>query len=136
MEEKHKNPDRGPDKRDGVRVKKNLIIRYAENIDAYQKKWDETIIRDISVSGISISESKNIPVGTELILLFKIPSSPYQWFEVKGKIVKVDKLKTIRNDLVSNTNIVGIAFIDLTDEQKVTIKEYVDWFLSKSGGEK
>jgi len=136
MEENNMNPDHGQEKRDGVRVKKNLIVRYALNSDLQEKKWDETIIRDISVSGISINESKDFPVGTELILLFRIPARPLDWFEVKGKIVKVNKLKTSRDDSISGINIAGVAFIDLTEEQKGVIKEYIDWFLSKSGGKK
>ena len=132
MEEKKKSEE----KRCAERVQKNLLIQFSFDDIGPGRKWDVSAIKDISEKGVSFSASDKYAEGTTVHMLIKIPLRPFEWFEVTGKLISVADFRgeTRVDDL--HTYIIRVAFLDLQDEQKSLIHDYVSWCISKSGGAK
>jgi len=125
------------EKRQAPRIKKLLVAHYSVPAADNIKSWDVSTVWDISEKGICISTREDLAIGTELDLLIKIPFRPFEWLEAKGKVVTAAAdLKTILDKCKSEASIARVAFVDLSEEQKTLIRQYVEWFLSKYGGEK
>ncbi len=119
------------EKRKSVRIKKALTVLYTLDSEAYNKKWDMTTIKDISDSGMCVTTGEQFSPEKILIFRMKIPSRPFEWLEIKGKVVASDELKTVSDKVVAGVHTVRIQFIDLEEEQKKLIQEYISWFLKK-----
>ena len=133
MEEEKKKPE---EKRCSARVQKNLLIQFSFDAAGPGRKWDVSSIKDISEKGVSFSAAEKFNVGSTVYMLIKIPLRPFEWFEITGKIVDAEEFKeeTRINDL--HTYIMRVSFLDLQEDQKTLIHEYVSWCLSKTGGAK
>lgn len=118
------------ERRESVRIKKFLVALYSRD----KKTWDMTHIRDISDKGMQITTAGALTSGEILTFLIKIPFKPFEWIEINGKTVESSELKTVFDKPVANTHITRIEFVDLREDHKKLICEYIEWFLSRKGG--
>jgi len=124
----------GEERRKSVRIKKGLTVRYSYGIDKDGKKWDITAIRDISETGMCITTHKQFLPNDIITFLIKIPSRPLEWIEFTGRVVGSEKRMTIFGESVASSHITRVEFINLKEDQKELIREYITWFLTKEGG--
>jgi len=124
----------GEERRKSVRIKRGLTVRYGYGIDKDDKKWDMTLIRDISETGMCITTHKQFLPNDIITFLIKIPSRPLEWIEFTGRVVGPEKLKAISGEAVAGAHITRVEFINLKEGHKELIREYITWFLSKEGG--
>lgn len=117
------------EKRKSTRIKKALTLLYCSDLDKAKNVWVIAFLRDISENGISFSADKDFLPGEILNVRIKFPFKPFQWTELKGKNVSSQESRT-------GIYIIHLEFIDLQEEQKKTIKEYLTWILDKEGGRK
>ncbi|MFA5177117.1 MAG: PilZ domain-containing protein [Candidatus Omnitrophota bacterium] len=131
------NTNNQQEKRKAERIRKTLIIQFSiETGDPLTRKWDVSSIKDISETGVSFRAAENIPVGAIIHMLIKIPLRPFEWFEVSGKVVSVEAPKVKRETTEYDLPMIRVFFLDLKEEQKKLIHEYVAWCLVKDGGKK
>ena len=126
----------GEERRKSVRIKKVLTVRYSYGIDKDGKKWDITAIRDISETGMCITTHKEFLPNDTVTFLIKIPSRPLEWIEFTGRVVGFEELRAISEESVAGSHITRVEFINLKEDQKELIREYIAWFLTKEGGGK
>jgi c-di-GMP-binding flagellar brake protein YcgR len=111
------------ERRKYARIKKTLTVQYSHKD---KEKWDMSIIKDISETGICIATNKNFPLTEIINFRIKMPSEPFQWLELYGKVVECE-------EVISGTYITRAEFIYLEVEQKKIIKAYIAWVLGKGG---
>jgi len=124
------------EKRKSVRIKKIITVRYSYDINKDEKKWDMTMIRDISETGMCITTHKQFLPNDIITFLIKIPSRPLEWIEFTGRVVGSEKRMAIPGESVASSHITRIEFINLKEGHKELIREYITWFLTKEGGGK
>ena len=124
------------EKRKSVRIKKIITVRYSYDINKDEKKWDMTVIRDISETGMCITTHKQFLPNDIITFLIKIPSRPLEWIEFTGRVVGSEKRMAIPGECVASLHITRIEFINLKEGHKELIREYITWFLTKGGGGK
>lgn len=125
------------ERRKSVRIKKVITVRYSYGIDKDEKKWDMTVIRDISETGMSVATQHKFSPNDIVTFLIKIPSRPLDWIELAGRVVVSEGVKTTSGETLGVAHITRVEFINLKEDQKELIREYITWFLSKKwGGEK
>ncbi|MDD4938811.1 MAG: PilZ domain-containing protein [Candidatus Omnitrophica bacterium] len=115
------------ERRKSVRIKKMLSVRYAYPDENGVKKWDITSVRDISETGMSITTEHGFSANDTLTFLVKIPSKPLDWEEFTGRVVCSESARPGSSPL----HITRVEFINLRDEQKQLVREYISWFLAK-----
>jgi hypothetical protein len=123
------------DKREVPRIKKSLVVHYALDTGGKPPKWDVTHIMNIGEKGIRMTVLKDFAEGDILNLNIKIPFKPFEPLTVKGKIITTEELTTVFGEGVADCKIASVGFIDIDEEQKDLIKEYVEWFHKRYGGE-
>ncbi|MCX5697507.1 MAG: PilZ domain-containing protein [Candidatus Omnitrophica bacterium] len=125
------------ERRRSPRIKKTLAVLYSRCGETGQNNqtWNMTSVQNISGRGMRIVTNEEFPIGETLIFRLKIPSRPFEWQEIKGKIAGVEQLKTSNDEPVAGQYIARIEFIETRDDQKWHIEEYIRWFLEQSGGE-
>lgn len=114
------------DSRDGMeierrmapRIEKPLIAKYC--LDSQSPSWDSTTIRNLSRTGVFLNTRRNFPKGETLKLLLKIPFKPFNWLEIKGKVIE------------SAGDATHIKFMDLDKEHEQLINEYVEWVIRQN----
>lgn len=121
------------EKRKSVRIKKVITVRYNYGADTGEKKWDMTMIRDISETGMCITTHQRFSLNDIVTFLIKIPSRPLEWIEFTGRVVGSEELKAISGETVGVSQITRVEFINLKEDQKELIREYITWFLTKEG---
>jgi c-di-GMP-binding flagellar brake protein YcgR len=124
----------GEERRKSVRIKKLLTVRYSYSLDKDEKKWDMTVIKDISETGMSVTTHRPFSPNEIMTFLIKIPTRPLEWIEFTGRVVGSEELKAISGESVRGAHITRIEFINLKEDQEELIREYITWFLSKEGG--
>jgi len=125
----------GEEKRGSARIQKNLLIQFSFDAEGPGRKWDVSAIKDIGEKGVSFNAVNKFSLGSIVHMLIKIPLRPFEWFEVTGKIVNIEESEVeIGHDL--KTYIMRVSFLDLKDEQKALIHDYISWCLSRDGGAK
>jgi len=122
------------DRRKAVRIKKSLTVLYRYNLDAGKKIWDETVIKDISETGISILTVKPFQPNDEFDFRIKLPMNPRGWSEFKGRAIDSKEMIGIREDRIAGMYVTRVEFVGLTEEEKGQLRMYIAWFLSKEGG--
>ena len=122
------------ERRKSVRIKKFITVRYSYGADNQEKKWDMTVIKDISETGMSIATCQQFSANDIVTFLVKIPSRPLEWIEFTGRIVAPEGMKPISGESVAGLYITRVEFVNLKEDRKELIREYIKWFLSKEGG--
>jgi len=126
----------GEERRKSVRIKKVLTVRYSYGVDKADKKWDMTLVRDISETGMCITTRQRFSLNDILTFLIKIPSEPLEWVEFTGRVVRSEELNVTSREAVAGVHLTRVEFLDLKEDQKELIREYIRWFLTKAGGGK
>jgi len=124
------------ERRKAVRIKKVITVRYSYGVDKGDKKWDMTVVKDISETGMCVTTHKQFSAEEEVAFFIKIPSRPLDWMEFIGKVVASESLASALGAPITGTYITRVEFINLKDDQKEAVREYITWFLSKKGGGK
>jgi hypothetical protein len=117
------------EKRSAKRVEKNLIIQYSIDTDTGVRKWDVSSVKDISEKGVSFMVNGKVSLGTIIHMLIRIPLKPFEWFELSGKVLG-------SKEYSFDSSFIRVIFLDLKEEQKTLIRDYIAWCLSKDGGKK
>ncbi len=115
------------ERRKSIRIRKTLTLQYCSELDKEKNIWITAMIRDISEGGVSFCADKNFLTGEILALRIKFPLNPFQYTELKGKNV-------YSQELTMGMYLIHLEFIELQEEQKKVIKEYLTWILDKEGG--
>ena len=116
----------GPERRRSMRIKTTLTVQYAQDaLDENTRKWDTTIVRDISEHGICITTTGCFSPKEALTLLIKLPSNPLEHIEMKGRVVDSKSLKASFGQTVRDTYVTRIEFTDLKEEHRELIRSYV-----------
>jgi len=121
----------GEERRKSIRVKKVISVRYSYDDDTGEKKWDMTVLKDISETGMCISTHKLFSPNDIMTFLIKIPTRPLDWIEFTGRVVGAETSKSASGETIGGSHATRVEFINLRDEQKELIREYVAWFLTK-----
>jgi len=124
------------ERRKSVRIKKFITVRYSYGSHEGEKKWDITSIRDISETGMCVTTQQRFSPNDIIAFLVKIPSRPLDWLEFTGRVVGSDKFTAISGESLTASHITRVEFINLKDEQRELIREYINWFLTKERGGK
>lgn len=122
------------ERRKTVRIKKLLTARYSYGIDRNGKKWDIISIKDISETGMSVTTQRQFSPNDIITFFIKIPFRPLEWIEFTGRVVGSEGLKAIYGETVAGLHITRVEFVNLKEEHKKLIREYITWFLTKEGG--
>jgi PilZ domain len=88
----------GQEKRGSKRVHKNLVVKYSISADSGPRKWDLSIVQDIGEKGVSFTVSQEIPSGTMIDMIIKIPLRPFEWFDFTGRLVGCEEFKEQKED--------------------------------------
>ena len=127
----------GEERRKSVRIKKVITVRYSYGSDTGEKKWDMTVVKDLSETGMSVATNHKFSRNDIVAFLIKIPSRPLDWIELTGRVVACEGLKSVSVAPLTAAHTTRVEFINLKEEQKELIRQYVTWFLSKEwGGQK
>lgn len=116
----------GEEKRKAFRVKSSLTVQYCFDINSEEKKWDITTVKDLSESGVSFRTGKPFEVGIFMRLRFKIPARPFDLTEIDAKVISCQILGQ------TTTSMIRAEFINITEETKILLREYVLWAVKNS----
>jgi len=122
------------ERRKSVRIKKFITVRYSYGADNQEKKWDMTVIKDISETGMSITTCQQFSANDIVTFLIKIPSRPLEWIEFAGRVVVSEGMKSVFGESVAGLYITRVEFVNLKEGRKDLIREYINWFLTKEKG--
>ncbi|MFA6217155.1 MAG: PilZ domain-containing protein [Candidatus Omnitrophota bacterium] len=104
------------ERRKDIRVKKTL---YVQCFNQERNIWDMVSIRDISESGICINSDYIFIKDTILTLRLKLAYVSPVPLEINSKVIESKKFIT------------RVQFIDLNEQQRKTIKDYITLFANK-----
>ena len=107
------------EKRKTVRIEKTLVIQYAQ-ITSEPLRWDSSTIKNISIEGILFNTNKIFANNERLQLRFSIPTDPFNRLETVGEVLE---------SLAHSTR---IKFVDLREDHKKVISDYVECLLKKN----
>jgi len=113
----------GEEKRNAVRVKKSLSVKYQYLRDT-ENLWDISFVKDISEKGVCINTKIAFPANGVILLSLKLPTDPFHSIEIKGRVIDS------RIFGQTDTFVTRIEFTDLTIEQKTAIQQFVAWAVS------
>ncbi len=117
------------ERRKSIRIKKTLTLQYCSELDKEKNVWITAMTRDINEGGVSFCADKNFSPGDILAVRIKFPFNPFQYTELKGKNV-------YSQELARGMYLIHLEFIELQEEKKKAIKEYLTWIVDKEGGKK
>ena len=124
------------ERRKSVRIKKFITVKYSYGDSKNGKKWDITSVRNISETGMCITTQEQFLPNDIVTFLVKIPSRPLDWIEFTGRVVASEKIMATSGQSIAALHLTRVEFINLQEDQKVLVREYVAWFLNKEEGEK
>lgn len=108
------------DRRGATRVLVDLEVDYGD-----EKNFLFASIRDISATGIFVRTNAPESAGTHLNLRFTPPDAELP-LELEGKVIWANSYRP--GDPNNLDPGMGVRFIDLTDEQRVRLAEFVRTF--------
>jgi c-di-GMP-binding flagellar brake protein YcgR len=119
------------EKRKAARIKKPIVIRYQNAVNA--GKWATTTIRDISEGGASVFVDQEFSENSTLNVCFKLPLNPLHELVLQARVISCNGLS---NNLAATgtTYLVRLGFINIEEEDKQQLRDYVAWFTGKEGG--
>lgn len=112
------------DKRRAIRIRKPLVVQYSRD----GKIWDISHVRDFSVTGIQITTTEILKLGTILKFRTIIPLEPFDWLEFSGKVINSADLEAPSGELMPESHLTRIEFANITDKQKNLMQKYIEWF--------
>jgi hypothetical protein len=109
------------EKRGSIRIGKPLAVQFGLQTDG-SISWDMSLIKDISESGICLRTGIPLEKGDICYLRFKMPTHPWNSLEITAKVVESAQVKM-------SIHTTRLEFLDLNEEQKQLLREYVAWAL-------
>lgn len=116
------------ERRRSVRIKKPLTVQYSYTLDE-KKIWDMSFIKDLSDTGMCITTNKNFLVNEIFSIRIKVPLRPLMAVEIEGRVVESKESKACGY-------VTRVEFINLKDDQKELLREYIAWILVKERSKK
>jgi c-di-GMP-binding flagellar brake protein YcgR len=116
------------ERRRSIRIKKPLTVQYSHMLDN-KTVWDMSFIKDLSDTGMCISTNRTFPLNEIFFIRIKVPIKPFLALETEGKVVESKETKT-------SGFITRVEFINLKEEEKELIREYIAWILVKERSKK
>jgi hypothetical protein len=123
-DEQKKEEEQQQERRRAPRIKKQLMVQYKSQGDIY--KWNIGAVRDFSELGMLITTEEFFPNDTVLNFRFKLPSNPFEYLDINGRVVACDKIGTTGHST-------KIELLDMKPEHKDSFRTYINWFLSQGG---
>jgi hypothetical protein len=120
-----RNTPAAPDRRESVRVQKNISVQFKKGLRSVKQRWISTTLRDISETGICISTGTSLPPDSYIRLRLKIPTER-NWLLITGRAIKSDKRES--------NYLTHVRLLQLDLNQKKNIRTYIAWVLVKEGG--
>jgi len=118
--------------RKAPRIQKDLITMYGmQNNQGLVEKWDTTLVKNFSEIGMGFITTSSFSRGDKIDFMIKIPTHPFDWLRLYGKVIESVVLKGIGRNSISQTYLTRAEFIDIKDEEKKLIQDYITWFLNK-----
>ncbi len=111
------------ERRKYIRVKKQVDAAY-QCIVKDKIAWITVSVKNLSASGICILIDRFPLIGEDFLLRLRTPLNPKEWFQVNAKVVDVEKF-------MDNVYLARLKFTDLQDEDKIRIREYVNFCLNR-----
>jgi c-di-GMP-binding flagellar brake protein YcgR len=125
MEEEKRIDD---ERRKASRIKRNLTIQYAAS-GKKELRWEMTLIKDISDTGMLITTGQKFAAEENLYIRLKLPSQPFKLIEITAGVI-------LSANLAGGSYLTRVKFLQLGDDDKKQIKDYITWFLGKERGAK
>jgi hypothetical protein len=116
----------GNEKRRSIRVSRPLFVQFGLGLGS-AIMWDESLVKDISETGICIRTSAPIEKDEICYLRFKVPQT---------KETVAVSARAIGSSQSKNTYFTRLEFINLDEEQQRLLREYIEWTLENERGEK
>lgn len=102
--------------RQANRLHHEILVAY-RTMDGFITDWAV----NISKGGLFVNTRSPLPVGSQIRLIVSLPSAAFP-FDLQGKVSWVNEFDNAAN-LVPG---MGIEFIDVDDEKKAKISEFVE----------
>ena len=116
---------RKEERRDSIRVKKNIFVQYKHGLRIPKKQWQNSFIRDISETGICIGTNIAFKPQSYIRMRLRIPIEK-DWLQLVGRAVKSDDQE--------NGYWTHVRLLKLNKKEKKEIRTYIAWVLVKEGG--
>lgn len=123
------------EKRRSVRIDKPLVAMYSPDNFFGERSWDLTVIHDISDEGMKIVVNNPLGVDEKISFRLKIPFEPFDWKDIKVKVLACEKARVSLRDNEANAYSIRVRFVKLTEEEQELIKQYVEWYHFSKGFE-
>ena len=114
-----------PDRRESVRVHKNMSVQFKKGLRIAKQRWISTTVRDISETGLCIGTGTAFAPASYIRLRLKIPTEK-NWLQITGRAVRSNK--------EADSYLTHVRLSQLTPGQKRDIRTYIAWVLVKEGG--
>lgn len=118
------------EKRRSIRITKPLTAQFGVKKDG-PISWDMGRINDIGEYGICLYTSVPLQKEAHCFLKIRMPIAPRKRLDLTGKVVESFKSKSKANICTTR-----LEFLNLDEEQKETLREYIAWALVNERGEK
>ncbi|MDD3345351.1 MAG: PilZ domain-containing protein [Candidatus Omnitrophica bacterium] len=112
------------EKRKAVRIAKSLMVKYSP--DGGASGWDVSFIKNISEDGVLFDTGREFPAGSQVSLMFKVPSDLQNWIEAKAEVVASEPF-------IGKIFLTRFKFIEIGETQKKSVKRYIERIIDPSG---
>lgn len=109
------------ERRKGARITKPLFVQY---FDPTANIWNTSSIRNISEGGICFNTDSDFNPPQAIILRLRLPNNPKETLEIKARVIESKKYFT------------RFEFVEVSDTDKISIKNFIVWSLYKGGSAK
>jgi hypothetical protein len=120
------------ERRRAQRIAKHLVAQYL--VPGNQEHWDMTEIKNFSEVGLLVTTNQDLDLGAIIRFRIKLPINPFHWYDLDGKVITCEKnIPGPYPTTAISSYLVRIEIVNITQELKDVIHNYVAWFLSKGG---
>ena len=114
------------EKRKSVRIRKSLAVQYGVK-KGESFTWDMSLIKDISEQGMCLGTSVQFAKDDVCYLRVRMPTVPGLVLDLQCVVIDSRPSKAG----ISQTRVV---FLNVNDEEKARLREYIEWAQSNERG--
>ena len=129
------NINKDSERRSSPRVKVEFILTYKVDKSTEAQMWigdreANALMSDLSNNGVAILTDYNIPVSTSLLIKFTLINL---YADTEERISTIEVTGEVRSNILSkdNEHRLGIAFTNITQEDKLAISKFVEMTMNK-----
>ena len=129
------NINKDSERRGSPRVKVEFILSYKVDKSPEAQMWigdreANALMSDLSNNGVAILTDYNIPVSTSLLIKFTLINL---YADTEERISTIEVTGEVRSNILSkdNEHRLGIAFTNITQEDKLAISKFVEMTMNK-----